>query len=386
MNTRKARSLIFLLSLLNGVACVNTGCAAILLGLGSLYEGGTSAAMGISGDGRIVVGTSGNSTEQKSILWTVDTGIRSFHAPGRSEAMAISRDASTIVGAANQFTVNNALLESNAYYRDRNGAVTTFTNQSYSYFSDVSADGSAIVGRVTVQGRARAVRYSTESVFELLETPGSYSLANAISDDATIIVGTGGGGSTPISEALLWQQGSGVLRLGDLPGGAAFYPGGVFSNALDISGDGAVVVGSSESDRGIEAYRWTPGTGMVGLGFLDGQDISVAVATNLDGSVIVGSGRTGLDSAFVWDSQNGMRKISCLVNSPGWILEGATGVSDDGTKIVGYGYNSSGIREGWYVNLTAVPEPSTLFTSMLAMLSIAVPASFSKKTTKALAD
>jgi probable HAF family extracellular repeat protein len=387
MKTNTARPIIFFIALLSGTAFVKTACAGILLGLGSLYEGGTSSGGGISGDGKTIVGSSGNSTEQKSILWTVDAGIRSFDAPGRSGAIAISRDASTIVGVANQVIANNVLVESNAYYRNRNGTVTTFTNQPVSYFNDVSADGSAIVGRVRVQGGGtRAVSYATASGFELLETPGAYSWANAISDDGTKIVGTGGGGSTPISEALLWQKGSGVLRLGDLPGGAGFYPGGQFSNAFDISGDGSVVVGSSESNLGIEAYRWTPDTGMVGLGFLDGQNISVALATNLDGSIIVGSGRTGLDSAFVWDAQNGMRKISDLVNSVGWILEGASGVSDDGTKIVGYGTNPSGIREGWYVDVTAVPEPSTIFTSLLAFFSIAFPASFSKKRTETIAD
>src|SRR5262249_40671602 len=47
--------------------------------------------------------------------------------------------------------------------------------------------------------------------------------------------------------------------LGDLPGGR------VFSNAIDVSADGLVVVGDSYSSRGREAYRWTPSTGMEGL-------------------------------------------------------------------------------------------------------------------------
>ena len=52
--------------------------------------------------------------------------------------------------------------------------------------------------------------------------------------------------------------------LGDLPGG-------IFSSeALGLSTDGAVVVGSSDSESGLQAFRWTLAGGMVGLGDLTG--------------------------------------------------------------------------------------------------------------------
>ena len=53
--------------------------------------------------------------------------------------------------------------------------------------------------------------------------------------------------------------------LGVLPGGE--YP---YSKALDISADGSVVVGESLSANGLEAFRWSASTGMVGLGTLGG--------------------------------------------------------------------------------------------------------------------
>jgi probable HAF family extracellular repeat protein len=52
--------------------------------------------------------------------------------------------------------------------------------------------------------------------------------------------------------------------LGDLPGGS------FISLANGVSADGSVVVGRGASASGNEASRWTSGTGMVGLGDLPG--------------------------------------------------------------------------------------------------------------------
>ena len=62
---------------------------------------------------------------------------------------------------------------------------------------------------------------------------------------------------------LLWppaMQAASFTGLNDLPGG-------VFdSEARATSADGSVIVGRGTSNRGDEAFRWTPSTGMVGLG------------------------------------------------------------------------------------------------------------------------
>ena len=52
--------------------------------------------------------------------------------------------------------------------------------------------------------------------------------------------------------------------LGDLAGGS------YYSQAWAISSDGSTVVGSSFSDHGREAFRWTQSEGMIGLGDLIG--------------------------------------------------------------------------------------------------------------------
>jgi probable HAF family extracellular repeat protein len=84
------------------------------------------------------------------------------------------------------------------------------------------------------------------------------------------------------------MAGASFQGLGDLPGGS-FY-----SRAYSVSSDGSVVVGSSESASGWEAFRWTSGSGMSGLGDLPGGCFgSWAYGVSSDGSVIVG-GQHGL--------------------------------------------------------------------------------------------
>ena len=58
--------------------------------------------------------------------------------------------------------------------------------------------------------------------------------------------------------------GLGDLPLGDLPGV------NFLSDAQAVSADGSVVVGGSSSGGTLEAFRWTEGGGMVGLGLLPG--------------------------------------------------------------------------------------------------------------------
>jgi len=68
------------------------------------------------------------------------------------------------------------------------------------------------------------------------------------------------------------------------------------------------------------------------------------------------------DEAFIWDASNGMRNlVDVLVNDfgldlTGWSVREATGISDDGLSIVGYGYHE-GNAEGW---IATIPEPATV--------------------------
>jgi probable HAF family extracellular repeat protein len=120
--------------------------------------------------------------------------------------------------------------------------------------------------------------------------------------------------------------------VGDLPGGLAS------SAALDVSANGGVVVGESESTAGTQAFRWTPAGGIAGLGFLPSspKPFSTANGVSANGNVVVGTstGSDGVDRAYRWSSGTltALNRFTCADCDPitkGW------GVSNDGLVAVG---------------------------------------------------
>ncbi|MHC4500768.1 MAG: SUMF1/EgtB/PvdO family nonheme iron enzyme, partial [Planctomycetota bacterium] len=124
--------------------------------------------------------------------------------------------------------------------------------------------------------------------------------------------------------------------LGDLDGGA------FASEAYDVSADGLVVVGRSQSALGWEAFRWTESTGMVGLASLPSDSSSMATGVSNNGSVVIGYSSLGVDDeAFRWTLTNPhtgegtMVGLGLLPSHPSSI---AIGVSADGSAVVGAGH------------------------------------------------
>ncbi len=173
------------------------------------------------------------------------------------------------------------------------------------------------------------------------------SSASGVSDNGSVVVGKAYLDS--YVQAFRFTTADGLQGIGDLPGGIAS------SDARAVSRDGLVVVGTSDSDLGTEAFLWTSGSGMMGLGALPGTFFgSQALAVSANGSVVVGSSLSGAGNrAFIWDAVNGMRNLADVlvaeagVDLTGWTLNEATGISDDGTVIVGNGVNPSGQFEGF---------------------------------------
>ncbi len=178
------------------------------------------------------------------------------------------------------------------------------------------------------------------------DLPGGsfYSLALDVSGDGLVVVGTSVvSGSYPYDPqfgAFRWENGV-MTALGDLPGG-------IFeSMAWGASADGSVIVGQAHSTNGYEAFRWENGV-MSGLGPRE------AYATSADGSVVVGMG----GQAFRWE--NGV--MSGLGDFPGGLfLSFAYGVSADGSVVVGYGstpddYLAALWQDGVMTALGSLPE------------------------------
>jgi probable HAF family extracellular repeat protein len=330
-------------------------------GLGDL-EGSFfhSIGIGLSPDGTAAVGLSSSTVSStEGFLWRDGAmmGV-GFLPDGRtwSQANAASAGGSVVVGVA-----RNSNGRSTAF-RWQNGEMTAIGNlfntpSPYSFATDVTPDGSVIVGSSSPSGGSgsEAFRWENQTMVGLGHLPGDHpaSFATAVSADGSVIVGLH---SELVTElAVRWVDGV-IESLGDLPGGS-FYPS---SRARDVSADGRVVVGRGQSEIGYEAFRWEDGV-MVGLGDLPGGHVypdSEALSVSEDGSVIVGVGDSDSgDAAFLWTAEMGMTDLKNLLeidyglDLTDWTLEQAVGVSNDGLTIVGRGINPSGDREAWIAAL-----------------------------------
>src|ERR1039458_4525405 len=130
---------------------------------------------GVSGDGSVVVGTSGYDTSGygyflRAFRWTAGSGMVSLGGYG-SSASGVSADGSVIVGTSN-------------------------------YVAFRWTAGTGMVGLGYLPG-------------------GTYSYANGISADGSVIVGTSN------YVAFRWTAGTGMVGLGYLPGGTYSYANGI---------------------------------------------------------------------------------------------------------------------------------------------------------------
>jgi probable HAF family extracellular repeat protein len=349
--------------------------AATFTSLGDLPDGiFFSAANAISSDGTAAVGYSESDEGPQAFRWSFDegmVGLGSFLGTF-SEASRVSADGSVVVGSSVspngqegfRWTENEGMVGL--------GVHPDYTGTwSYSPATGLSADGSVISGWASKSsGVYEATRWIAQTgLVGIGSLTGQSSYARDVSADGTVIVGNSFGVQGP--EAFRWTESGGMVGLGD-------FPGGTFSSeAYSISEDGQTIVGRATSATGWEAFRWTA-TGMIGLGDLHGGNtLSYANDVSANGEVVVDVGFTqrGME-AFRWDEQHGMESIQQILRRDnvlpdGWQLNTASGISADGSTIVGMGRNPSGMTEAWIATgiVPGIPEPSCL-TMGFAMLGI----------------
>jgi probable HAF family extracellular repeat protein len=277
---------------------------------------------GVSGDGSVVVGTSGEDTSYgnnfyTAFRWTAGSGMVSLGGY-ESFASGVSGDGSVIIGNGGRWTAGSGWVSLGHLPGGTGGGA-----------NGISADGSVIVGSGSSTSGNQAFRWTAGSgMVGLGYLPGTTnSSAAGVSADGSIIVGTSG------SQAFRWTAGTGMVGLGYLPGGNS-------SSASGVSADGSVIVGTS----GSQAFRWTAGSGMVGLGYLPGGNSSSATAVSGDGSVVVGTASG--EQSFRWTAGSGMQSLLDVLVTNGlnvdpadWLI--ASGISADGNTIVGTDYYST---------------------------------------------
>ena len=396
---------LLLLSLASAVAFgshATADAANRFVSLGDLPGGSfESAARDVSADGSVVVGTSVIAGAQPAELiyeafrWHADTGLTGLgDLPGgqiASFATAVSADGRVVVGESSS-TASDCCDEAFRWSLETGltplGDLPGGYDHLQSSAQDASADGSVVVG---MGSSAKSIngepfRWTNETNLNpVLNLSQSFILSTAlgVSADGSVIVGRQPAANGV--EAYRWTAGTGAVGL---DGQNDRFQS---SEATSVSADGLVVVGRGASTRlpeittipifgdpslMTEAFCWTQSSGLVGLGIRPGGDFSIANDVSADGSVVVGIGSgNSQHTALVWTSVNGWENIADLLSQSGidldgWKLEEATGISANGTIVVGYGTNPDGNTEAWRADLTGlvgVPEPST---GLLAVLSL----------------
>jgi probable HAF family extracellular repeat protein len=318
-------------------------------GLGHLPVGAGapgSYATAVSADGDVVVGYSAsnrcNSNHWEPFRWEggVLAGLGCLDpdvSNPSTYAYGVSADGAVVVGEGFVEGIPDI-----SAFRWEGGAMSVVVDDAAA--AGASADGSVVVGFVRTTPFT-AFRWEGGVVTALQAPAGPYSRARAVSPDGSVIVGWAGDGVR--GQAIRWENGVGSVL--------ALPPGGVYADAHAVSADGTVVVGMVEDAAGTRRpCRWVDGVPELLGGTLPG----VAYAVSADGRVIVGGGAPwdggGRNDAFLWTPERGMVDLrAVLVNEYGlthaaaWQLFKATGVSADGTVVVGEATNAVGAQEGW---------------------------------------
>lgn len=236
-----------------------------------------------------------------------------------SWATDVSADGSVIVGESR---VENG---TEAFRWTKDGGMTGLgylSGGDGSGARSISADGTTIVGYSRVSGGYEAFSWKDgvmTGLGQIYSTPGTF--AEAVSGDGSVVVGDANG-----LEAFRWENGQ-MQGLGD-------YSGGLMqSRALDISADGNTVVGYGHDGEG-RPFIWTQNEGMQLLGGWPEDSSGFAEAISPNGQFVVGLRST---SAFIWDQMNGTRYLG---NIDGMTMIGAKphGVTDSGIVVGGLTY------------------------------------------------
>jgi probable HAF family extracellular repeat protein len=298
-----------------------------------MFPGGTmSQGTGINANGQVAGFAQTGGGNNDAFLWL---------GPGNLKNLGTLQGGTTSQGTA----LNNSALETG--YSDillngkttqhaftSNGGVMadlgTFPGGNFSKGFAINNSG-VVAGAADVGGFSHAFTYAGS--FTDLHTLGGFtSQANAINDSG-IVAGssdTGFGSSHAFRTDV-----NGVMHdLGTLPGDS-------ISNALGINQSGQVTGYSGSSSGTSQAFRSDVAGHLTGLGTLAGGS-SKGYSINDQGDVVGVSDFGGGTHAFIYTDHvinglTGLIDLNTLINpGSGWVLEGATGINDNG-QITGFG-------------------------------------------------
>jgi uncharacterized membrane protein len=210
----------------------------------------------------------------------------------------------------------------------------------------ISADGLVIWGTFYIENEGSHIfRYTQSKGLQDLGTMGKKGIAvNAVSADGSVIVGDYHDSPTEypmLYHAFRYSQSRGFEDFGAISTESSLARG--------VSADGSLIVGSldigSSSKSAVRnisthAFRYSRSEGMKDIGVVGWGDAAFATGISNDGSVIVGHGVFGIgfvvnfyqdNYALIYTEKGGMQKLESI----GGESVGATRISADGTMIVG---------------------------------------------------
>lgn len=341
-----------------------------------LNIGGEVNVYGLSADGSVAGGLAraASAGTVHSFRWTQAVGMTVLPGPAgvpltRAWVTDVSADGSTFVGTTTGGGGGHAWT--NGVYR----TLAPLPGKTYGSAAAVNANGSLIVGSsLTAVNNSDVPAYWTSSgVGALAILPGADRMVNAsgVSDDGSKIVGNAvkNGRYVPV----VWNGVSSTpVELPVLPNTVGN------TSALEISGNGEVVVGYGDTASGRQAWRLKNGIIQPLGSYLTSTPMPDwnATGSNFDGSIIVGNAQSSGFDPFIWDEIHGMRRFSDVlvgdygVNLTGWGINTIDSISDDGLTFAGSGsFTGFNHRIGWIVT---VPSPGCLGFVGLAATCAAV--------------
>jgi probable HAF family extracellular repeat protein len=280
------------------------------LGLGDFPGGDANGgAFGVSFGGDVIVGNVGSASGVEAFRWTADGGMVGLGdlagaGPVASAALGVSGDGAVIVGHSSRaWPILRAFRWTAATGMVDLGSLPG--GDGFALAHAVTPDGQIVVGGSRTAAREEAFRWSEATgMVALGVVPGAFSSrALAVSADGGVVVGIGAGPSG--FEAFRWTAESGMVGLGSLD------PSDFASSASGVSADGSVIVGigSGAADFNGEAFVWFPGTGMLnlrdylvtnGVAPAQGWRLIEAADVSADGRTLVGTGLDPQGQRRVW--------------------------------------------------------------------------------------
>jgi len=310
----------------------------------------------LSGDGSYLVGNT-STLSRAPFRWSEGTGLVDLGdlAGGSSvgRAMAISLDGSVVTGLS-----SSSVSSSGEAFRWTQAGGIVGLGGGNGRGLDVSDDGAVIVGTLSP---ATVGFYWTQSEGRVTLPTVGFTVA-ALSGNATAppppprmptdfgtLVGHIAVAGPDAGKLATWTETDG-LEVQDFIG-----------TPTRASTDASVIVGAIGGSG--HAFRWTRSGGGQDLGSLAGS--SGATGVSADGSLVVGwtGSPLGGRTPFLWDASHGMRDLEAVLTGElgldltGWDLDQALAISADGTVVAGIG-EKDGADRIWVARIAdAVPAP-----------------------------